>query len=481
MPVFMKFKGIILFLCVFFACRKESFYSDSSARLNFSSDTVLFDTVFTNMLTANKILMVYNPYPKAVKISSIRLCGGSTSFYKINVNGISGYEFKEIEIFPRDSLYIFVAAKLDEVGQDKPLIVKDSLLFTLNGNIQKVLLISYGQDVYVFKNNVLATQEWTAGKPYLIFGTVTVDSGQTLTMQAGTRVYMYNNANLCVKGSLVIHGTSSQRVLIQHTRLEPFYYNKAGQWGKIILKGSGGPYFIENTDIYSPVTGIEIGDTGSTTRPSLVLRNVQMVNAKLALLKSFGAHVTAINCVFANGGEGCVLLYMGGKYEFYHCTIVNYGVIGVNLSAYRLPALYYNDEYSSSAKGILDSLTVVNSIVYDGGVTWMDISTVSTNYYFKNCILKADWNKFNLSDPAHFDSVYYLLKDPSRLLVRPVITGTDYEKYKYDFMPDSLSDARKKASLPYAFRYPLDMHEKSRLDSLTPDIGALQWQPSKKK
>jgi hypothetical protein len=467
----------ILSFFLFLTCRKENFLTDSSAKLNFSKDTVLFDTIFTNFATANKILMVYNPYSKAVKISSIRLSGGSSSFYALNVNGTPGYEFTDLEIFPKDSMYVFVAAKLNEVGQDKPLIVKDSLIFTTNNNQQKVMLISYGQDVNVLKNNHLSTQDWNSDKPYLIFGTVTVDSNQTLTMSEGTRVYMYNNANIIVKGTLIISGTIANRVLIQHTRPEPFYYNKAGQWGKIILTGSSKNNVIENADIYSPVTGIEIGDTNGTAAPDLIIRNTMIVNAKLANLKAFGASITAENCVFANAGEGCVELYKGGKYTFYHCTINNAGIVKFSI-VFKTPSLYYNDKFNNNS-GILDSIKVINSIIY-GGNPSMDIISSSQNYYFKNSIIVLDLKKYNVSDHQHFDSIYYTIPSGNTLLKMPFIDNTEVDKYKYDFMPDSLSYAREKASVPYAIIFPNDLKGNSRVLGILPDIGALQWQPKKK-
>ena len=40
--------------------KEEQFLTDSSARLSFSEDTVLFDTVFATMATSTRQVRVYN-------------------------------------------------------------------------------------------------------------------------------------------------------------------------------------------------------------------------------------------------------------------------------------------------------------------------------------------------------------------------------------------------------------------------------------
>ncbi len=455
---------------------KENFITDNSAKLAFSSDTILFDTVLTPLATASKVLMIYNPYSKSVKISSLQLAGGSSSFYKINVNGRNGTSFADLEIFPHDSMYIFVAAKLDQIGQDKPLLIRDSILCYTNGNQQKILLICYGQDVTIIKNTHLQTQTWTSDKPYLLFDTVTLDVDQTLTIEAGTRVYLYNNASLKIYGSLKVNGETNHRVLFHHTRMENEYYNQAGQWGKILLMASSKENVIDNCDIWSPVTGIEIGEADQNAKPDLLIRNSMIINAKNSLVMAFGATITAENCVFANSGDGCVTMFKGGKYKFYHCTIYNGGI-----SSTRAVRRYKDFHYSDTVKGysgILDSILVLNTIIYGNSPDVSIYSTSSSGYYFKNSILNADWKVFNKNDSQHFDSIISEFKE--KLLKQPHISNEETDELKYDFMPDSLSDARGKASYGIALRFPIDLKGNNRLVNGKPDIGALQWQPEKK-
>src|SRR5690554_124657 len=87
--------GIML---LFLQCRKENFTNDPSAQLEFSADTMLFDTVFNTVGSTTAKLTVYNRNKDAVRVSSIKIEGGSTSQYRMNVNGLPGSSFESIEI-----------------------------------------------------------------------------------------------------------------------------------------------------------------------------------------------------------------------------------------------------------------------------------------------------------------------------------------------------------------------------------------------
>ena len=49
------------------SCRKEDFVTDSSAKLTFSNDTVIFDTVFVTVGSTTQWLQVYNNNSKSIK------------------------------------------------------------------------------------------------------------------------------------------------------------------------------------------------------------------------------------------------------------------------------------------------------------------------------------------------------------------------------------------------------------------------------
>jgi len=80
----------LIFTCLVFGCRKEDRIStDPNARLDFSTDSVLFDTVFTSVGSITKRFKVLNRNTSAISISEIKLAGGGSSSFSININGES--------------------------------------------------------------------------------------------------------------------------------------------------------------------------------------------------------------------------------------------------------------------------------------------------------------------------------------------------------------------------------------------------------
>src|SRR5690606_30824264 len=144
--------SLFITLCIFLlvtSCRKdEEYLKSNSAKLDFSTDSIAFDTVFTTVGTTTKNFRIYNPHKGSLLISSIRLRKGDQSAFRINVDGISSSQMKDVEILGEDSLYVFVEATIDPKDQDMPFFVEDEIEFITNGNIQQVKLLAFGQDAY---------------------------------------------------------------------------------------------------------------------------------------------------------------------------------------------------------------------------------------------------------------------------------------------------------------------------------------------
>jgi hypothetical protein len=117
----------LCFLLVFSGCTKDDFTTDASARLAFSDDTILFDTVFTTVGSSTEYLIIYNNNDEAVKISSIRIAGGNSSNFRLNIDGIPGKSFTDIEIDAHDSIWVFAEVTVDPNNQSNPLIIADSI------------------------------------------------------------------------------------------------------------------------------------------------------------------------------------------------------------------------------------------------------------------------------------------------------------------------------------------------------------------
>ncbi|MEM9676272.1 MAG: hypothetical protein AAF992_27015, partial [Bacteroidota bacterium] len=122
------------------ACTPEDeIITDSpSVFLSFSVDTIQFDTLFTTVGSTSQLLKVYNPNRNAVTISAVETGRGSSSPYTVLLNGQPGQRFEDVRLLGGDSLFLIVEVLIDPQDQNLPFLVKDSLTFQVNENLQDV-------------------------------------------------------------------------------------------------------------------------------------------------------------------------------------------------------------------------------------------------------------------------------------------------------------------------------------------------------
>ena len=122
-PAFIIFFSAIIFL----SCKKESFITSSDASLYTSADTLFFDTVFTSAGSVTQSFKIFNNNNQKLRLSQVKLSGGASSPFKINIDGTSSALVNDIEINANDSLYIFVQVNVNPSGSRLPFIVTDSI------------------------------------------------------------------------------------------------------------------------------------------------------------------------------------------------------------------------------------------------------------------------------------------------------------------------------------------------------------------
>ena len=227
--LFFTLLGLILV-----ACKKEEIIKDTSAKLTFSADTVFFDTVLANTGSVTQRFKIYNPNDRPIVIQDLYLGSGSSSFYRLNVDGIEGNQQSDIKLEAKDSIYVFVEVTIDPDNNQNPFIIADSVMCITNGNVQNVKLVAYGQNVHLFRNEYIQTQTWSGDKPYLIQGTVELDSNEVLTIAPGTRIYLGSRSSLSIRGKLEAHGTYDSPILFTGARFDEFYESSAGQWKTLL-------------------------------------------------------------------------------------------------------------------------------------------------------------------------------------------------------------------------------------------------------
>ncbi len=463
-----------LVLTSLFSCEDEGYLSSPDARLRFSADTVMFDTIFTTIGSTTQNFKIYNPYNENVLISRIRVAGGDFSNFRLNINGIQANEIYEVEVPAKDSIYVFVEVTIDPTGQNLPMVVQDSIEFTMNANRQNIELIAYGQDFKLIKGDNITTTTWTSEKPYLVYDYAYVDSLSTLTIEPGTRIYFHKGAGLYVRGKIKAEGNFQNPILFTADRLEDSYKNIPDQWNGIILfSGSHGNVF-NFTNIKNANIGLQVGTIENEGYATLELSNSKIENMAYAGLFAMKSKITGYNNVIANCGFYAAALLVGGEYEFVHTTIANYwggysSKIRKTASLVLSNALVIKKSDGSEVTytGDLNKAYFGNSIIYGNNPMELELGKNEEStfkYFFDHCIIQVP-DTFNTASKDNYRNVWKGPKfDP--LFVDP------YNKYNYAL--DTLSAAKDIGDLDIAKLFPMDILNKDRLSDAGPDLGAYE-------
>ena len=87
------------------ACIEDGYTTSPSDQPRFSTDTLSLGTIFTAEPSATSRFTVYNPHSKQLSISNISLSGPNAPNFRVNVDGLSGQSFTDVDIRPNDSIF----------------------------------------------------------------------------------------------------------------------------------------------------------------------------------------------------------------------------------------------------------------------------------------------------------------------------------------------------------------------------------------
>ena len=303
---------------------EEEITFEKDAVLTFSTDTVLFDTLFTSVGSITKRLRIFNRNEKAVNISRLYLGKGDGSEYSITVNGERKSSFEDEVILGNDSLLLLIDVIIDPQDQDLPFLVKDSVVVESNGNFGHVKLVTWGQDAVFLNAEVIdCNSTWTADRPYVIYNFALVDTLCTLQAEPGTRIFLDNDAALFVKGSLQLNGTLEDKIIVRNTRLDPKFDVAPGQWDGIYYLEGSFDNSIEHAVISNGTWGLRLGVPDDDKEFDLVIGNTLIEHMSVGGIMAFSSDIRAYNTVVYNCGLAVIGNYIGGNYEYEHCTFVN--------------------------------------------------------------------------------------------------------------------------------------------------------------
>lgn len=470
----------ILFLALSFwaaflvvSCNKDDIsFDEASQELSFSRDTVFCDTVYNQIRSETYAVKVYNNEDKDVLIPSIILEKGATSMYKINVDGKAGYNFTNVPLRKKDSLYIFV--EIAPVATSPEAIAEDRVLFTTASGTQHVTLFSVVQDAEFFietptnPNVISGNVNWNNNKAKIIFGDLNVEG--TLNIQPGTKVYFHKNSGMKVKsaGKLNINGTLGSEVVLRGERSDPKYDTIPNNWNSIKME-QGSLLNMNYARLFGGVRGLELYNNSNTSTPSNLINSSLIYNFQEYGIYAVNASVAATNLVMNNCGDAAFGVYKGGSYSLIHSTLANYSDL---LASKNRLSLFVSNEWKNASGqteyGDLTLLNLYNSIFYsdrDNAVNLERTPTNAFNWDIKNCLIKY-------SNPTEAGFQFDNMPNIVASIKNQEPKFMNYFATLQNLRVKADSPAKNAASTSIANQVPLDIVGVSRTS--TPTIGAYQ-------
>jgi hypothetical protein len=509
--LYFLFTGFIILF--WSSCRNDFDFSPSTGGLEFSKDTIYLDTVFSNIGSSTYNLKVYNRSNEDISIPTVRLGEGQGSRYRLNVDGIAGKEFNDVELLAKDSLYIFVetTADIQSLSQNSlQFLYTDVIAFDSGTNFQKVELVTLVKDAnFIYPNKNAATGiietlsfdvdgdgeidqtnlqgrfleadelTFTNEKPYVIYGFAAVNAGDVLTIDAGARVHFHANSGLLVtnNASLKVNGELSidqelleNEVIFESDRLEPGFANVPGQWSTIYLFNGSVANEINYATIKNATVGILTEGNQDAPSPKLSIRNSQIYNSSAFGILATASSITAENLVLNNSGQSSFAGTGGGRYNFTHCTIANYWNTGFR----QFPSLFLTNYVTGSdgndVGNNLAEANFNNCIIYGNDnpeLTFDELNGFDLNFKFTNCLIRfQDTNgnfigeNYNFSNTDRYENC--------------ILNGEpDFKApFENELMIGNASAANGQGNSDFANQVPFDILNTGRTAS--PDLGAYQ-------
>jgi len=316
---------------------------------------------------------------------------------------------------------------------------------------------------------------WNDPKPYVLYGTLLIDSC-TLVLPPGTRLYVhggiannelgiYNQGLIYTlpDGHISAQGTVEKPVIIRDDRIEPDY---GGAWAGIRLGPESGPHVFQYVHMQNALVGIA-ADSAS---------NVSIDHSVIAFTDGPGffarhADATISNSLFyENGAQGIALTY-GGDYIINYCTMANYGNTA---EALLMNDFYCDDPLCSNGVNLNKLMARVNNCIAVGSATdevwisdggnpadgWLDI-VMHNNIVIVDELIKND------QYPQFFTDICFDCFEANHGDVLFEDLQMD------DYHLDSLSIAEQKAIPVPGITDDLDGNLR---DAIMPDIGCYEYQ-----
>jgi hypothetical protein len=459
----------ILILFVSFAsCKKESFITSSDATIYISADTIKYDTVFVTAGSITQSFKIFNTNNQKLLLSQVKLMGGSQSSFKININGIAANQLSNIEIAANDSIYVFVSVTINPNSNNLPFIISDSISVNYNGNEKFVQLQAYGQNAHFLNNQIIeGNVTWTNDLPYVILGSLQIDTTATLNINAGCKIYTHADAPILVDGTMKINGEKNNEVIFNGDRLDADYKDLPASWPGIYFRSTSNNNEMTFAIIKNANQAIVVSAPSINANPKLSIHQCIIDNAFDAGLLIKNSFVNVDNSLISNCGNN-INIINGGEYHFTNCTAAAYSNV---FMLHRNPVLQVNNFGYENGNLITNdiSATFANCIFWgDGGILDDEVMVNKEgsnlfNVIMSNCLYKSA------------NGINNAVLNSNIINEDPVFDSIDVIKNYYDFR---MNNATFSPAIDNGGNtsFPLDLDNQPRQSGISTDIGCYEKQ-----
>lgn len=351
-------------------------FTNQPVNLHFSTDSVLFDTMFSKLDKQSTLpksitfqVRVTNPASESVK-TSISLLGNETgTAFRMNVDGKPGKQFDGVEIPANDSIFIFLQVYPDSIknfSNDLPFPITDYLNFNTNGNTQNVVLFGWGQNSHFLQDSVLpmANVTWNADRPYVIYNSILIPEGGTLTINEGVQIYNYVKSSIYVAGTLIVNGSCTNPVVFQGSRLDAAYKEEPGQWTGVHILTRSKDNQIHSAVFKNGFYGIRCDSLSINNNPKLSIDKCIFKNMAAAGIVAYSSNIKALNNLIYECGLYTMVADLGGHYVLQNNTFISpYSTIGRGDPSFILSNSPLRDSLDAIVARIELSYEITNNII----------------------------------------------------------------------------------------------------------------------
>lgn len=459
----------------------DSFTTDRSTTLTFSTDSVVFDTLVATIPSATQTLTVYNRADDGLRISELWIEAGAGSRFRVNVDGqdLTAAEerrARDFEVRRRDSIIVRIEVTLPTSDTDSAVTVTDALHFRLESGIEQQVVLQATAIDGIFMHGLTISSDtlFNSPRPYIIYDSLVVAPEATLTLAAATHLFFHHEAGLTVHGRLIANGTTEAPVHMRTDRTDrifPYlpYDRLPSRWQGLRFTSESTGNELHCVDIRGGSYGIICDSTGTDDL------KLTLTNSRIHDLGGDGLSITDCRCIVANSEISntlghCVKL-RGGDVRFTLCTLAQF----YSLSAARGDALnianidldVYHPLYGATFESCV--ITGYAEDVVMGA--WLNADSLSTEeaaiigtpkeeFMFDHCFLATEIPTEGDYANRFVACVY---DDPDAEIHNDKnFTLIDYHALLYDFTPVELSPIRGCASPELCAEWPTDLRGRSR-------------------